>query len=192
MVAATDPFVPLRVRSHGSLLHGTASPERLIGRAAELGYRALALTDRNNLYLTIRFWRLARDAGLAPLPGAEITHGADSALLLPFDRRGWANLCRLLTLRMLDPRFDLVTRVAELHHGLHVIVESTGLAASLAAAGAPAARGAMAGVPPRGPRTHDGGLWLGLRGLSPERARCAPARGDPSSPTRCSPTTARS
>jgi DNA-directed DNA polymerase III PolC len=171
MVAAVDPFVPLRVRSHGSLLLGTASPERLIERACALGYRALALTDRDNLYLAIRFWQLARGAGLTPLPGAEITCGADHVLALPFDRRGWANLCRLLTLRMLDPRFELVTRLAELHDGLHVIVESTGLAASLAAAGVPAARGVLAGAPPRGARSPDGGLWLGVRGLPGERAR---------------------
>jgi DNA-directed DNA polymerase III PolC len=171
MVAAPDRFVPLRVRSHGSLLHGTASPERLIERAGELGYTALALTDRDNLYLAIRFWQQARSAGLTPLPGAEVTHGADTALTLAFDRRGWANLCRLLTLRMLDPRFDLVTRLAELHDGLHVIVESTGLAASLTTAGVPAARGVMAGASPRGHGTHDGGLWLGVRGLAGERAR---------------------
>ncbi|HUK62318.1 MAG TPA: DNA polymerase III subunit alpha, partial [Dongiaceae bacterium] len=126
------------------------------------------------------FWQLARSAGLAPSPGAEITHGPHAALVLPFDRRGWANLCRLLTLRMLDPHFDLVARLAELHDGLHVIVESTGLAASLAAAGMPAARGVMAGVPPRGTRAADGGLWLGLRGLATERAwlaeRAAAAR----------------
>jgi DNA polymerase III alpha subunit len=42
-------FVPLRVRSHGSLLHGVASPEALIDRALALGYGALALPDRDNL-----------------------------------------------------------------------------------------------------------------------------------------------
>jgi DNA polymerase III alpha subunit len=66
-------FVPLRVRSHGSLLHGVASPEALIQRALALGYRALALTDRDNLYLAIRFYRAARAEGLAPLLGAELT-----------------------------------------------------------------------------------------------------------------------
>ena len=48
-------FVPLRVRSHGSLLFGTASPERLIEQALQLGYDSLALTDCDNLYLAIRF-----------------------------------------------------------------------------------------------------------------------------------------
>src|SRR5262245_47923025 len=163
-------FVPLRVRSHGSLLYGTASPEALIERALALGYGALALTDRDNLYLAIRFDQRARAEGLTPLLGAELTFAPHAALLLPLDRRGYANLCRLLTLRHLDPAFDAVASLAELWRGLHVIVESSGLAASLLAAGVPAARG-VAGPP--GASRHDGGggLWLGVRGLAAERVR---------------------
>ena len=85
-------FVPLRVRSHGSLLFGTASPEALIERALTLGYGALALTDRDNLYLAIRFHQAARAEGLAPLRGAELTVPPHDVLLLPLDRRGYANL----------------------------------------------------------------------------------------------------
>src|SRR5262252_8386017 len=82
-------FTPLRVRSHGSLLHGVASPEALIERALMLGYRALALTDRDNLYLSVRFYQRARAEGLSPLLGAELTSPAGHALLLPVDRRGF-------------------------------------------------------------------------------------------------------
>lgn len=162
-------FVPLRVRSHGSLLHGTASPEALVARALELGYNALGLTDRDNLYLAVRFDRHARREGLRPLPGAELTFAPHAALLLPLDRRGWANLCRLLTLRHLDPLFDAVAAIGELWRGLHVIVESPGLAASLLAAGVPAAPGALERA--SRPADHGGGLWLGVRGLPGERAR---------------------
>src|SRR5215831_14535845 len=142
-------FTPLRVRSHGSLLCGVASPEALIERALALGYEALGLTDRDNLYLAIRFYRAARAAGLSPLLGAELTHGAHAALLIPLDRRGWSHLCALLTRRQLDPGFDVVPSLAELHAGLHVIVESPGLLAALLAAGVPAAAGtARAGARP--------------------------------------------
>src|SRR5262245_9260705 len=95
-------FVPLPVRSHGSLLYGTAPPETLIERALALGYRALALTDRDNLYLAIRFYQRARAEGLTPLLGAELTFAPHAALLLPVDRRGYAHLCRHLTRRHLD------------------------------------------------------------------------------------------
>src|SRR2546427_711384 len=97
-------FVPLRVHSHGSLLYGTASPEALVQRALELGYGALALTERDNLYLAIRFYQAAKLEGLRPLLGAEVRHEGRSALLLAIDRRGYANLCRVLTLRRLDER----------------------------------------------------------------------------------------
>ena len=126
-------FVPLRVRSHGSLLCGTAAPEAVVERALELGYGALALTDRDNLYLAVRFYRAARAAGLVPLLGAEVTAGTGlqgspapeaSALVIPVDRRGYANLCRVLTARHLDERFDLSGSIAEHAAGLHVIVES--------------------------------------------------------------------
>ena len=168
-----NSFVPLRVRSHGSLLHGTASPEALIERALVLGYGALALTDRDNLYLAIRFYQRARAEGLTPLLGAELTLAPHAALLLPLDRRGYANLCRLLTLRHLDPAFDGVASLAELWRGLHVVVESPGLAASLLAAGVPAARGVAGPSGAPRPTVHDGGggLWLGVRGLAVERAR---------------------
>jgi len=167
-------FTPLRVRSHGSLLAGVASPEALCERAAERGYKALALTDRDNLYLAVRFLRAAAGAGLAALPGAEVTASRSRALLLPFDRRGWSSLCAILTARHLDPKFDLVRSIAELQAGLHVIVESPALAAALVAAGVPPAIAAadehtktLRRVSAR--RAGSGGLWLGVRGLAAER-----------------------
>src|SRR5262245_58774704 len=124
-------FTPLRVRSHGSLLEGLASPEALIARALESGCEALALTDRDNLYLAVRFMTGARTDGLRPLTGALVTQsvpGAEpgerttlEALLIAADRRGYARLCALLTRRHLDPRFDLVTALGEGSSGLHVI-----------------------------------------------------------------------
>ena len=172
-------FVPLRVRSHGSLLFGLASPEALVERALALGYRALALTDRDNLYLTVRFWQAARAGGLRPLPGAELHSGSQSALLLPVDRRGFARVCELLTRKHLDPAFDLVRALGADPAGLQIVVESPGLAASLLSAGVPAASGWQTGGAPR-PGARPGGLWLGVRGLPEERpglpARLAAAR----------------
>lgn len=168
-------FVPLRVRSHGSLLHGTAAPEALVTRALELGCHALALTDRDNLYLAIRFYRAAHAEGLTPLLGAEITPvaaGGPSALLLALDRRGYAHLCEVISARHLDAEFDLVPALRERSEGLHVVVESPALATALLAAGIPPAdhEGAVrhAGVPPR-----PGGLWVGVRGVPSERSRLA-------------------
>ncbi len=149
-------FTPLRVRSHGSLLYGTAAPEALIARALELGHDALALTDRHNLYLAIRFWQGARAEGLRPLLGATLADGRNEVLLLAATRHGFAGLCAAISARHLDERFDLVTTLATHAEGLEMIVEAPPLAAALLAAGVPAAR-----------------LSLGMRGIASERMRIA-------------------
>uniref|UniRef100_A0A832I2Q3 DNA polymerase III subunit alpha n=1 Tax=Eiseniibacteriota bacterium TaxID=2212470 RepID=A0A832I2Q3_UNCEI len=159
------PFTPLRVRSHGSLLWGTAPPAALVARALEQGCEALALADLDRACLALPFYRAALAEGLRPIPGATVTHAGREALLLPLDRRGWGALCAILTARHLDPAFDPVAAVAERHAGLHVIVETPELAAALRAAGVPPA--APDGAPGAGARP--GGLWLGVRGVPAER-----------------------
>jgi len=170
--APRPAFVPLRVKSHGSLLEGLASPEALIARALAGGLGALALTDRDNLYLAVRFMQAARAEGLHPITGAALTHESGRALLLAADRRGYAHLCALLTQRHLDPRFDLAAALPPLAGGLHIVVESPGLAATLLARGLTPAEpvaGPLAGRARRGAA----GLWMGVRGLAAEVPRLA-------------------
>ena len=157
-------MIPLRVRSHGSLLYGTASPEALVDRALAVGHRVLALTDRDALYLAVRFYRYARDEGVRPVLGATVGDALHEVLLLALDRRGYAHLCEILSRRHLEDRFDVVRAVGALHAGLHVIVESPALAAALIAAGVPAACGVR-----ESREVRPGGLWVGVRGLFGER-----------------------
>ena len=108
-------YAELHCHSYYSLLDGASSPEALVERAAALGYRSLALTDHNGLYGAVRFWTAARDAGIRPLFGAEVTLDDDSHLLLLVEtQRGYANLCRLLSAGQLAgqkgaPRLTLAT-----------------------------------------------------------------------------------
>ena len=91
-------YVELHCHSYFSLLDGASSPEALVERAAALGYPALALTDHDGLYGAVRFWRAARERGLRPLIGAEVTLVDGGHLtLLAEDQRGYANLCRLIS-----------------------------------------------------------------------------------------------
>ena len=72
--------------------------EELMLRAKELGYRALALTDHNNLCGAMRFAQLANSLGMRGIIGAEITlKGGYHLTLLAKDREGYRNLCRLIT-----------------------------------------------------------------------------------------------
>jgi DNA polymerase-3 subunit alpha len=92
--------IPLHVHSHWSLLDGVASVEALVAAAAEAGLPALALTDRDALYGAVEFAARCRAAGVRPLLGAELALAEGGALvLLAQDQAGYANLCRLVTLR---------------------------------------------------------------------------------------------
>jgi len=96
---SSPPYIELRCRSAFSFLDGASLPEDLIATAAGLGYDTLALADRNGLYGAPRFFRAARQAGgLRPLVGAEVELTDEPPLLLLVEnRRGYRNLCRLLT-----------------------------------------------------------------------------------------------
>ena len=68
-----DPsFAHLHVHTDYSLLDGACRIDRLMGRAAELGMNALALTDHGNLYGAIAFYNAAKAAGIKPLIGCEL------------------------------------------------------------------------------------------------------------------------
>jgi len=51
---ATREYVELHCHSYYSFHDGASSPEELMLRAKELGYRALAITDHDNLCGAIR------------------------------------------------------------------------------------------------------------------------------------------
>ena len=104
---ATPPYIELRARSTFSFLEGAAQPEDLVERAAQLGYPAIALGDRDGLYGAPRFYHAAGKAGLKAIVGTELTLDDDSRLyvLVP-DRARYQNLCRLITaskLKVVNP-----------------------------------------------------------------------------------------
>jgi len=91
-------FSELHCRSAFSFLAGASLPEELVGRAAELGLPALALTDCNGVYGGPRFHAEARRKGVRPIVGAELMLAEGGHLpVLVATRAGYQNLCRLLT-----------------------------------------------------------------------------------------------
>src|SRR5688572_17351691 len=66
-------YVELHCASAFSFLRGASLPETLVERAATLGYSALALLDADGVYGAPRFHKAARQAGLRPIIGAELT-----------------------------------------------------------------------------------------------------------------------
>lgn len=91
-------YVELHCHSNFSLLDGASHPEDLVARAAELGMPALALTDHDGLYGAVNFYKAARQLGIKPIVGAELTlEGGHHLTLLAKNNRGYSNLCRLIT-----------------------------------------------------------------------------------------------
>jgi error-prone DNA polymerase len=100
-------FAHLHVASSYSLRYGTASPAKLVARAAELGMPALALTDRDGLYGAFKHVKACADAGIRPLLGADLALRDEGdggggpvtgrVTLLAAGRQGWASLCRLVS-----------------------------------------------------------------------------------------------
>ncbi len=88
----------LNAKSDFSLLWGTRKPREVVERAAALGYEAVALADRDNLYGLPAFLTAARRHGVRPIVAAEVTDPVtrQSALLYPQNETGYANLCRIL------------------------------------------------------------------------------------------------
>jgi error-prone DNA polymerase len=70
---SVDPFVHLRTVSSFSLRHGVSTPEELVERAAELGQRAIGLTDRDGLYGAVRFAQACQDAGVGAILGVDLS-----------------------------------------------------------------------------------------------------------------------
>lgn len=127
-------FVHLAVHSHYSLMRGTASPEELCAAAARRGIDRLALTDTDGVYGMVRFWEVARAAGIRPILGAQARGADGSAFCLVKNDAGYATLCRLLTRRHLEPGFRLAEGLAE-REGLVVLTASIPLLRDLAAGG---------------------------------------------------------
>jgi error-prone DNA polymerase len=98
-IASDGPaYAELRCRTNFSFLRGASHADELVGRAAELGYSALAVTDRNSLAGVVRAHVAAKDAGLPLIVGAELTlSDAPTVVVWATDRASYGRLCRLLT-----------------------------------------------------------------------------------------------
>jgi error-prone DNA polymerase len=105
-------YAELQTTSNFSFLRGASHPQELVWRAAELQYKAIALTDYNTLSGIVRAHAAARDAGIQYIVGCrlevdfqgEIVHKIRSSayklsslLVYPRNRAGYGTLCRLLT-----------------------------------------------------------------------------------------------
>jgi error-prone DNA polymerase len=91
-------YAELHCKTNFSFLEGASHPDELVRQAAALGYRALAVTDRNSLAGVVRAHIAAKEVGLPLVIGAEITPiDAPPVVLWATDRASYGRLCRLIT-----------------------------------------------------------------------------------------------
>jgi len=114
---ATNPqFVHLHLHTQFSLLQGAIKIKELFERVNKFGMKAVAITDTNNLFGAIEFYKAAKAAGVKPIIGCEIlyapgglnsftTQQSQSAhlpkhhhlVVLCKNLEGYRNLCEILT-----------------------------------------------------------------------------------------------
>ena len=120
-------FVHLHLHTEYSLLDGACRLDKLIDKAHELKFPALAITDHGAMHGVIEFYQAARAKGIKPIIGCEVYVAPGSRLekkpgsgsrdlyhhlgLLARDEIGYKNLIRLTTEAHLDgyyykPRID--------------------------------------------------------------------------------------
>ncbi len=92
-------YAEFGIRSNFSFLEGASHPEEHAMAAKQLGLAAFALADRNTVAGVVRAHQAAKQAGIPFHPGSRLVF-ADTPfpiLSFPAHRRGWGNLCRMLT-----------------------------------------------------------------------------------------------
>ncbi len=109
-------YVELHACSAFNFLRGASVPEQIVETCAELELPAIALHDRDGVYGAPRFWEAAREQGIRPILGCEITM-EDGAILpvLVENRTGYRNLCELITqAKLRGTKTECATRWDEL------------------------------------------------------------------------------
>ncbi|MGB0714080.1 MAG: PHP domain-containing protein, partial [Gammaproteobacteria bacterium] len=93
-----NSYYELHCTTNFSFLRGASYPEELIGRAAELGYGGLAITDECSLAGVVRAHGKARELGLPLIVGTAIgLHDGPRLVILATDREAYGDLSQLIT-----------------------------------------------------------------------------------------------
>jgi len=122
---STRPFTHLHCHTHYSLLDGASSIPKLVGRAKDHGFNALAITDHGNLHGALQFYKECRKNDINPIVGYEAYIAPGSRFeksgsmresnyhltLLAQNRTGFKNLVKMASHAYLEgfyykPRID--------------------------------------------------------------------------------------
>ena len=101
-------FTHLHLHTDYSLLDGACDVEKLVSHVADIGQKAVAITDHGNIYGAVHFFEAAKKQGIKPILGCELyicqkeDHRADPQgdeynhlLVLAENEEGYRNLVRI-------------------------------------------------------------------------------------------------
>jgi DNA polymerase-3 subunit alpha/error-prone DNA polymerase len=117
--------------SHFSILRGIHSPDILCKIAKSLGYTALALTDRNNLYGLPEFLNSCKKYDLKPVIGAHITAMDGDALVYASDQIAFSSLCQIITESHCNQSFTIAASCKKYAEGIIFVTDSLSLITKL-------------------------------------------------------------
>ncbi|GHE42714.1 error-prone DNA polymerase 2 [Sphingobacterium griseoflavum] len=93
-----ESYIELQVTSNFTFLRGASHPEELVEQAAALGYKTIAITDRNSLAGMVRAHVAAKKKGVRLIVGCRLDlMDGYSLLAYPQSKTGYAVLCDLLS-----------------------------------------------------------------------------------------------
>ena len=91
-------YAELQITTNFTFLRGGAHPEEMVEQALALGYKAIAITDRNTLAGIVRAYVAARGKDIRILPACRLDLlDGPSLLAYPTDRDAYAGLSALLS-----------------------------------------------------------------------------------------------
>ena len=124
-------FVHLRLHTEFSVVDSTCRIDEVVKAAAKDGQPAMAITDLNNLFGALKFYKEGRGKGVKPILGAEVVLeglGADAGalsrvILLVQNKQGYLNISEIIARAFTQNvvKNQAVVKLAwlkELHEGL--------------------------------------------------------------------------
>ncbi len=120
--ALSSEYVSLHNHTQFSILQATCEVNNLIDKAKEFGMKALAITDKGNMFGAFKFQQAASKAEIKPIIGCEfyvcddhtnksVKDDGNMLVLLAKNQNGYRNLCKMSAISFLDgfyyvPRID--------------------------------------------------------------------------------------
>ena len=95
-------YTPLQVKTSYSILSSLNEIKKLVFLTKEYGYNSLAITDENNMFGVMEFYKECKNNNIKPIIGIELTYDNTILLLYAKNNLGYKNLIKLSTIKSED------------------------------------------------------------------------------------------